>query len=70
MKYYFKTNINCNGCIASITPYLNANNEIKHWTVDTQSEGKILTVETDSLTDVMVEDIVNTAGFKAEKVDQ
>jgi copper chaperone len=69
MKYQFKTNINCGGCIASVTPYLNANNEIKHWEVDTTNPNKILTVETDHLTGEMIREIVKSAGYKAENLD-
>ncbi len=69
-KYQFKTNINCGGCIASVTPYLNANNEIKHWEVDTANPQKILTVETDNLSNEMIEQIVKKAGFKAETLNQ
>jgi copper chaperone CopZ len=65
-KYQFKTNINCGGCIAQVTPYLNANNEIKHWSVDTTHKDKVLTVETDHLTNEMIATIVKNAGFKAE----
>ena len=70
MKYQFKTNINCGGCIAGITPHLNANKEIKHWEVDTQNPQKVLTVETDKLTSDMVEEIVTKAGYKAESLSQ
>lgn len=68
MKYQFKTNIMCGNCIAKVTPYLSANNEIKHWEVDTQNPNKILTVETDNLSDEMVKQIVQNAGYKAEKL--
>jgi copper chaperone len=67
-KYQFKTNINCSGCVAKVTPYLDANNEIKNWHVDIDNPKKVLTVETDNLTDEMVSTIVKTAGFKAEKL--
>jgi copper chaperone len=70
MKHQFKTNINCGGCIASITPHLNANNEIKSWEVDTANPQKVLTVETDSLSEQAVREIVNKAGYKAEKLSQ
>ena len=68
MKYTFKTNIMCGSCIAKVTPYLNANNEIKHWEVDTANPAKILTVETDNLSEEMVREIVKQAGYKAETV--
>lgn len=70
MKHTFKTNINCSGCVANITPHLNANSEIKHWEVDTQNPNKILTVETDSLSDEKIKEIVTKAGYKAEVVNQ
>lgn len=66
MKYQFKTNIKCSGCIAKITPYLDANNDIRHWGVDTGSPDKTLTVETDKLTDEMIRQIVHEAGYTAE----
>ena len=69
MKYQFKTNINCGGCIAAVTPHLNANSDIKHWEVDTQNPQKVLTVETDNLSSDMVKDIVIKAGYKAESID-
>ncbi len=70
MKYKYKTNINCGGCVSSVTPHLNANNEIKRWEVDTANPQKILTVETDTLSDEMIRAIVNKAGYKAEKLSQ
>ncbi|HEU4633522.1 MAG TPA: hypothetical protein VFS22_06035 [Flavisolibacter sp.] len=68
-KYQFKTNINCSGCVARITPYLDANNEIKSWKVETLNPNKILTVETDHLSGEMIETIVKNAGFSAQKID-
>jgi len=70
MKHQFKTNIMCGSCIAKVTPYLDANNEIEHWEVDTQSPNKTLTVETDKLTNEMVKQIIEKAGYKAEPINQ
>lgn len=69
-KYQFKTNINCSGCIARVTPYLEANNEIKSWKVDTSNPNKILTIETDNLSSEIIQEIVRNAGFKAENINQ
>jgi copper chaperone len=69
MKYQFKTNIMCGSCLAAVTPYLNANKEIRHWEVDTENANKVLTVETDNLTEEMVREIVKAAGYKAEKIN-
>ena len=66
--YQFKTNINCSGCVAKITPFLDARNEIKSWKVETLNPDKILTVETDDLSENAIESIVKNAGFRAEKI--
>ena len=47
----FKTNINCGGCVAKVTPHFNDEEGIKKWSVDTTSPQKTLTVETDSLSE-------------------
>jgi copper chaperone len=70
MKYQFKTNINCSGCIDAVTLYLNANNEIKHWEVDTNSPSKVLTVDADHLSGEMIRQIIKNAGYKAEELNQ
>ena len=69
-KYQFKTNINCGGCVAAITPHLNTNKEIKHWEVDTTNPNKILTVETENLSEDTIKEIVQKAGYKAEKLSR
>ncbi len=67
-QYQFKTNINCGGCIAKVTPLLNADPNIKEWKVDTDNPNKILTVETENLKEEDIKALVQKAGFKAEKV--
>ena len=66
MKHQFKTNINCGGCVAAVTPHLNGEKEITNWTVDTQNPSKVLTVESDNLSAEQVCQLVQKAGFKAE----
>jgi len=70
MKYQFKTNINCSGCVQAVTPYLDANSEIKKWEVDVNSPNKVLTVETDHLSGEMIREIIKIAGYSAEKLKQ
>ncbi len=41
----FKTNINCGGCIAKVTPFLDKAEGIASWSVDTNVPEKILTVK-------------------------
>ncbi|MDX2001394.1 MAG: heavy-metal-associated domain-containing protein [Chitinophagales bacterium] len=64
----FKTNINCSGCVAGVTPHLNNAEGIDKWEVDTNNPQKILTVETDKLSEDEVVQVVTKAGFKAEKL--
>jgi copper chaperone len=66
--YKFKTNINCSGCIAKVTPVLNENKDIKEWNADTSNPDKILTVQTEILTAEQVKAIVAQAGYKAETI--
>ncbi|RYY00509.1 MAG: copper chaperone [Gammaproteobacteria bacterium] len=65
-QYQFKTNINCSGCVAKITPELTANIDIREWNVDTANPAKILTIKTENLDQAAVKAIVEQAGFKAE----
>lgn len=69
-KYQFKTNIQCDGCIQKVTPYLNANNEIRSWSVDIKNPNKILTIETDNLTGEMIKEIVKQAGYNAKEMNE
>ncbi len=65
-KYQFKTNINCGGCVATVTPVLNASDEIKSWSVDTSDPKKVLTVETENVSEEELIKILSEAGYKAE----
>ena len=67
-QYQFKTNINCGGCVAKVTPALNENSDIKEWNVDTVNPAKVLTVQTESLGKEDVKAIIEKAGFKAESL--
>lgn len=62
----FKTNIKCGGCIATVTPFLNAAPGISHWEVDTAGIDKILTVHAAEITEEEVIRIVQKAGYKIE----
>ncbi|MCC9136922.1 heavy-metal-associated domain-containing protein [Pontibacter silvestris] len=67
-KLEFKTNINCGGCVAQVTPVLNSKEGITDWNVDTANKNKVLTVSTDSLSAQEVIDTVEKAGFKAQEL--
>ena len=61
----FKTNIKCDGCIATVTPFLNSEKEIVSWEVDTTNPDKILTVTTDSSAET-IQKVVEKAGYKSQ----
>jgi copper chaperone len=65
----FKTNINCGGCIATVTPALNELKDIQHWEVDTANPQKILTVQADEgLAASQIIETLKHKGYKAEKI--
>ena len=67
MTYTFKTNINCGGCIASVTPALNQLDEIESWSVDIENPDKILSVELEEKADpTSIVEAVSKAGFRIE----
>ncbi|WDF55608.1 heavy-metal-associated domain-containing protein [Mucilaginibacter sp. KACC 22063] len=63
----FKTNINCGGCIAKVTPALNEAVGEGNWQVETGVPEKILTVESNVTLDEIVSK-VQAAGFKIEQL--
>ena len=62
----FKTNINCGGCVAKVTPFLNEEFQAGNWEVDFLNPAKILQVKGDGILATEVEAVVMEAGFKAE----
>lgn len=64
----FKTNINCGGCVAKVTPFLNQLENVDTWKVDTNNPEKILTVSGEDLTYELIETAVQQAGFEAKEV--
>ncbi|MDT8415478.1 MAG: heavy metal translocating P-type ATPase [Flavobacteriaceae bacterium] len=68
-ELYFKTNINCGGCIQKVTPALNSLANIDYWEVDTENPDKILKVKTDNVPAATIEKAVREAGFSIEEID-
>ncbi len=65
----FKTNINCSGCVAAVTPALDGLKDIQHWEVDTASPNKILTINADeSMAEARVVESLKQKGYRAEKL--
>ena len=66
-KAVFKTNINCGGCVATVTPFLEKANSVNSWEVDTNSKDKKLTVTGENLDKTEVINLVKEAGFEIQE---
>lgn len=64
----FKTNVNCGGCVATVTPHLNQIKGIGKWNVDTANPQKILTVEDSEIVPEVIIEKLKSAGYKAELI--
>ncbi|HEY4785631.1 MAG TPA: heavy-metal-associated domain-containing protein [Bacteroidales bacterium] len=64
----FKTNINCNGCIAKVTPSLNQVKGILKWEVDISNPQKILSIESSDISEYEIISVLKNAGYNAEKL--
>ncbi|PKP08107.1 MAG: hypothetical protein CVU09_17380 [Bacteroidetes bacterium HGW-Bacteroidetes-4] len=64
----FKTSINCGGCVARVTPALESLKGIARWNVDTGNPDKILSVQTDGITEEEIIQKVQESGFKIERI--
>lgn len=64
----FKTTLNCGGCVAKVKSDLDNNEGIGQWNVDTDSSDKILTVQSDGITEDEIVAIIKSKGFKAEPI--
>ena len=64
----YKTNIQCTGCIKSLTPVLNALDNIDSWKVDLESSDRTLEVEVDDNDKESVFKAVKGLGFEIEEV--
>lgn len=64
----FKTNINCDACVAKVTPVLNGNPTIEKWEVDTKNPDKILTVEGENINKQELVQSLEKIGYRAESL--
>lgn len=64
--YRFKTNINCGGCIKSVTPHLNSLENIESWKVDIDNSDKVLEVTSEGAIENEIVAAVQKAGFEIE----
>ncbi len=63
----FKTNIKCSGCVAKVSPHLNAAVGEDHWEVDINDPSKILTIVGET-NESKVKEAIQKAGYNAERV--
>ena len=63
----FKTNIKCGGCIATVTPFLDGDENVEKWAVDLENADKILTVET-TQSAAEIEQLIKKAGYSAQEI--
>ena len=64
----FKTNINCGGCVTKVTPFLNQQEGVESWEVDTTNPDKILTIKSGGASEEAVKATLQKVGFKAESI--
>lgn len=64
----FKTTIQCNGCLSKVTPKLNEILEEQSWSVDLESDDRILTVNNDNVSVDAVMSAVKSVGFQIEEL--
>ena len=67
--YFFKTNINCLGCVNQIKPQLDKmenDKSIEHWHIDLNSPEYLLEIETNKLSPEEVKHIIRETGFDAD----
>ncbi|KAA0989843.1 heavy-metal-associated domain-containing protein [Dyadobacter aurulentus] len=63
----FKTNIKCGGCVATVTPFLNGDENVSDWKVDLESADRILNVKTTHSASE-IEQLIKKAGYSAEEL--
>lgn len=63
-KLQFRTNLNCGSCVAAVAPFLDRDDAIDRWSVDTKDPRKVLTVEGDQVSQDAVRKHLDHAGFK------
>ena len=64
----FKTTIQCNGCLSKVTPKLNEILKEQSWSVDLESDDRILTVNDDNVSVDAVVSAVKSVGFEIEEL--
>lgn len=66
---HFTTSINCGGCVAAVTPYLQSLQSVQSWHVDTDNPQKILTISGTDLQENHIIETVEKAGFSIKRME-
>jgi len=69
ITFVFKTNMKCGGCVEKVTPALNSLAGILRWNVDLTNPDRLLSVESDGVTEQQIIQAVQSAGYKVEPVE-
>ncbi|MER2999196.1 copper chaperone [Pontibacter populi] len=62
----FKTNVENEEALSRIAPFLDNEESISRWHIDTESQDKLLSVSGNDLDPQQIENVVKQAGFMAE----
>ena len=62
----FKTTMKCNGCVQTVTPFLENSNNIQNWSVNLQTPDRVLTVQTVGDAEE-VKNLLKEAGYQVEQ---
>ena len=63
----YKTNINCDNCVAKVREHINDVHGVDNWEVNTVSKDKILTVNGQDFKDEELKQAVKEAGFEIKE---
>ncbi|MBB6609716.1 copper chaperone [Pontibacter sp. Tf4] len=62
----FKTNVENEEALSKVAPFLDKEESISRWHIDTESQDKLLSVSGNDLDPQQIENVVKQAGFMAE----
>ena len=64
----FRTSIRCQGCVATVTPFMNQLKGVVRWSVDLAHPRRVLTVEGSGISPEQVIAALSKAGYQANPV--
>lgn len=66
----FKTNIKCGGCVATVTPHLNAVKGIDSWNVELDNADRLLHIFGEEVPTETIIEALKEAGYQAEPIKE